>query len=284
MAAQQRVAIITGASQGIGEALVKAFRDRNYRVVATSRSIKPSTDPEVLAVAGDIADPKTAERVVSEAMERFGRVDTLVNNAGIFIAKPFTEYTDDDYARMLSINLNGFFNVTQRVAREMLKQGSGHIVQITTSLVDHASSSVPSLLASLTKGGLSAATKSLAIEFAKKGVRVNAVSPGVIKTPMHKPETLTSSPICIRSGAWARSAISSTPCCISKVRPSSPARSCMSMADRVPDAERTSPYLSCATAVSVTSKIIRAIPNSFAADMRRRSVSELSGRRSLHLP
>jgi NAD(P)-dependent dehydrogenase (short-subunit alcohol dehydrogenase family) len=189
MGAQQKVAIITGASQGIGEALVKAYRDRNFRVVATSRSIKPSSDPDVLAVAGDIADPKTAERVVSQAVERFGRVDSLVNNAGIFIAKPFTDYTDEDYARMLSTNLNGFFHITQRAAKEMLKQGSGHIVQITTSLVDHASSSVPSVLASLTKGGLSAATKSLAIEFAKKGVRVNAVAPGVIKTPMHKPET-----------------------------------------------------------------------------------------------
>jgi NAD(P)-dependent dehydrogenase (short-subunit alcohol dehydrogenase family) len=189
MAAQQKLAIITGASQGIGEALVKAYRDRNFRVVATSRSIKPSTDPDVLTVAGDIADPETAERVVSGAIERFGRVDTLVNNAGIFIAKPFTDYTDEDYARMLSINLSGFFHITQRAAREMLKQSSGHIVQITTSLVDHASSSVPSVLASLTKGGLSAATRSLAIEFAKKGVRVNAVSPGVIKTPMHKPET-----------------------------------------------------------------------------------------------
>ena len=189
MGAQQKVAIITGASQGIGEALVKAYRDRNFRVVATSRSIKPSSDPDVLAVAGDIADPKTAERVVSQAIERFGRVDSLVNNAGIFIAKPFTDYTDEDFARMLSTNLNGFFHITQRAAKEMLKQGSGHIVQITTSLVDHANSSVPSVLASLTKGGLNAATKSLAIEFAKKGVRVNAVSPGVIKTPMHKPET-----------------------------------------------------------------------------------------------
>jgi NAD(P)-dependent dehydrogenase (short-subunit alcohol dehydrogenase family) len=189
MGAERKVAIITGASQGIGEALVRGYRDRNFFVVATSRSIKPSADPDVLAVAGDIADPKTAEHVVSQAIERFGRVDTLVNNAGIFIAKPFTDYTDEDYANMLGINLNGFFHITRRSAKEMLKQGSGHIVQITTSLVDHASSSVPSVLASLTKGGLSAATKSLAIEYAKKGVRVNAVSPGVIKTPMHAPGT-----------------------------------------------------------------------------------------------
>jgi NAD(P)-dependent dehydrogenase (short-subunit alcohol dehydrogenase family) len=189
MGAEQKVAIITGASQGIGEALVKGFRDRNYRVVASSRSIKPSSDPDVVTVAGDVADPKTAERIVSQALERFGRVDTLVNNAGIFIAKPFTDYTDEDYANILSTNLNGFFIVSRRVAREMEKQGSGHIVQITTSLVDHANSNVPSVLASLTKGGLNAATKSLAIEYARKGIRVNAVALGIIKTPMHAPET-----------------------------------------------------------------------------------------------
>jgi NAD(P)-dependent dehydrogenase (short-subunit alcohol dehydrogenase family) len=189
MGAEQKVAIITGASQGIGGALVNAYRDRNFRVVATSRSIKPSSDANVLAVAGDIADSATAERVVSQAVERFGRIDTLVNNAGIFIAKPFTAYTDEDYANILGVNLNGFFQITRRVAKEMLKQGSGHIVQITTTLVDHPSSSVPSALASLTKGGLSAATKSLAIEYASKGIRVNAVSPGVIKTPMHAPQT-----------------------------------------------------------------------------------------------
>jgi NAD(P)-dependent dehydrogenase (short-subunit alcohol dehydrogenase family) len=189
MGAEQKVAIITGASQGIGEALVKGYRDRNCRVVASSRSIKPSSDPDVVTVAGDVADPKTAERIVSQALERFGRIDTVVNNAGIFIAKPFTDYTDEDYSNILSTNLNGFFNVTRRAAKEMEKQGSGHIVQITTSLVDQANSSVPSVLASLTKGGLNAATKSLAIEYAKKGIRVNAVSPGIIKTPMHGPET-----------------------------------------------------------------------------------------------
>ena len=189
MGAEQKVAIITGASQGIGAELVKAYRDRNYRIVANSRSIKPSSDPDILAVAGDVSDPRTAERIVSQAIARFGRIDTLVNNAGIFIAKPFTDYTDEDYASVLSINLGSFFHVTRRAAAEMLKQGSGHIVQITTSLVDHANSKVPSVLASLTKGGLSAATKSLAIEYASRGIRVNAVSPGVIKTPMHGPET-----------------------------------------------------------------------------------------------
>ena len=188
MGTEQKVAVITGASQGIGAALVKAYRDRNYRVVATARSIKPSNDDQVLAVAGDIADPKTAERVIAEAVARFGRVDTLVNNAGIFIAKPFTQYTEADYAAVLGVNVTGFFHITQLAIAQMEKQGSGHVVQITTSLVDHADSRVPSVLASLTKGGLSAATKALAIEYAKRGIRANAVAPGVIKSPMHPVE------------------------------------------------------------------------------------------------
>jgi len=189
MGKEQKVVIITGASQGFGAGLVKAYRDRNYRVVANSRSIKPSTDPDVLTVAGDVSDPATAKQIVSQALERFGRIDTLVNNAGIFIAKPFTDYSEEDYASILAVNLGSFFRLTKLVAAEMLKQGSGHIVQVTTSLVDHANSNVPSVLASLTKGGLNAATKSLAIEYAKKGIRVNAVAPGVMRTPMHAPET-----------------------------------------------------------------------------------------------
>jgi NAD(P)-dependent dehydrogenase (short-subunit alcohol dehydrogenase family) len=189
MSNARKVAIVTGASQGIGASLVKAYRDRDYRVVATSRSIKQGSDPDILAVAGDIGDPATAERVVAEAVARFGRVDTLVNNAGIFTAKPFTAFTAEDFEANLSTNLVGFFHITQRVATEMIKQGSGHIVSITTTLTDHAIADVPSVLASLTKGGINSATKSLAIELAGKGVRVNAVSPGVIKTPMHAPET-----------------------------------------------------------------------------------------------
>jgi NAD(P)-dependent dehydrogenase (short-subunit alcohol dehydrogenase family) len=189
MGTEQKVAVITGASQGIGAALVKAYRDQNYRVVAVARSIKPSNDDGVVTVAGDVADPKTAERAISEGLKRFGRIDTLVNNAGVFIAKPFTQYTAEDYATALGTNVAGFFHITQRAVAEMEKQGSGHVVQITTSLVDHAIEGVPSVLASLTKGGLNAATKSLAIEYAKKGVRVNAVSPGIIKSPMHPAET-----------------------------------------------------------------------------------------------
>jgi NAD(P)-dependent dehydrogenase (short-subunit alcohol dehydrogenase family) len=191
MGIEQKVAVITGASQGIGAALVKAYRDRNYRVVATARSMKPSSDTDVLVVSGDIADRKTAERAISEGMARFGRIDTLVNNAGIFIARPFTQYTEADYAAMVAVNLTGFFHITQLAVAEMEKQGSGHVVQITTSLVDHAIAGVPSVLASLTKGGLAAATRSLAIEYAKSGIRVNEVAPGTIKTPMHSPETYT---------------------------------------------------------------------------------------------
>jgi NAD(P)-dependent dehydrogenase (short-subunit alcohol dehydrogenase family) len=188
MGIEQKVAVITGASQGIGAALVKAYRDRNYRVVATARSIKPSHDEDVLAVPGDIADWKTAERVISEGVARFGRIDTLVNNAGIFIAKPFTQYTEADYKAVLGVNLDGFFRITQLAIAEMEKQGSGHVVQVSTSLVDHANSNVPSVLASLTKGGLNAATKSLAIEYAKRGIRANAVALGIIKSPMHAVE------------------------------------------------------------------------------------------------
>lgn len=188
MGSEQKVAVITGASQGIGAALFRAYRDRHYRVVATARSMAPSDDDDVIAVSGDIADRKTAERVVAEAMSRFGRIDTLVNNAGIYIGKPFAQYTDADYAALVGVNVTGFFHMTQLAIAEMEKQGSGHIVQISTSLVDHANSGVPCVLAAMTKGGLDAATRSLAIEYAKRGIRVNAVALGVIKSPMYAPE------------------------------------------------------------------------------------------------
>jgi NAD(P)-dependent dehydrogenase (short-subunit alcohol dehydrogenase family) len=188
MSTEQKVAIITGASQGIGAGILQAFRARGYQVVATSRSIKPATDSGVVTVQGDIGAANTAERVFKTAFERFGRVDTLVNNVGMFMAKPFTMYTPDDYALYMSTNVTSFFNMTQRALEFMGKQGRGHVVTITTSLVDQPMSSVPAALASLTKGALSAATKALAIEYAKTGVRVNAVSPGIIKTPMHPPQ------------------------------------------------------------------------------------------------
>ncbi len=189
MSIDRKVAIVTGASQGIGAALVNGYLDRNYRVIATARSVKPSNNPDVLVIPGDIGDRETAERAVAEGVARFGRIDTLINNAGIFIAKPFTDYTEEDFTAVLRTNTAGFFHITQLALAEMEKQGSGHIVQITTSLVDHANSNVPSVLASLTKGGLNAATRSLAIEYAKRGIRVNAVSPGIIKSPMHPLET-----------------------------------------------------------------------------------------------
>src|SRR5580658_4373051 len=189
MSNERKVAVITGASQGIGAALMTAYRERDYRVVAVSRSIRPSTDDDIGTVAGDVGDRKTAERAISEGVSRFGRIDTLINNAGIFIAKPFTKYTEIDYAAILGVNTTGFFHMTQLAIAQMEKQGGGHVVQITTSLVDHTNSHVPSVLASLTKGGLDAATKSLATEYAKRGIRVNAVAPGVIKTPMHPVET-----------------------------------------------------------------------------------------------
>jgi NAD(P)-dependent dehydrogenase (short-subunit alcohol dehydrogenase family) len=184
-----RVAIITGGSQGIGAGIVRAYHRQGWGVVANSLTIKPNEDTNIVAVKGDVADPATDDRIISEALQRFGRIDTLINNAGVFISKHFTDYTDEDYASIVSVNLTGFFRITQRVAAEMLRESGGHIVNITTTLVDYADADVPSVLVSLTKGGLASATKSLAIEYASCGIRVNAVSPGVIQTPMHPPES-----------------------------------------------------------------------------------------------
>jgi len=184
----QKVAVITGASQGIGAGLVTAYRKLGCAVVANSRSMTPSDDPLVLTVAGDIADPAVGARVIEEGLAAFGRIDTLVNNAGVFVAKPFTDFTDEDYDLVTGVNLRGFFEVSKRAIAAMLAQGGGHVVNISTSLTDHANSNVPAALASLTKGGLNAVTKSLAIEYATRGIRVNAVSPGTIRTPMHPAE------------------------------------------------------------------------------------------------
>jgi NAD(P)-dependent dehydrogenase (short-subunit alcohol dehydrogenase family) len=181
----QKVAIITGGSQGIGASLVTAYRRQGWRVVATARTMKPTEDPGVLTVDGDLADPATAERIVGGALGRFGRIDTLVNNAGVFVSKPFTEYTAEDYALLVGVNLTGFFWLTQRVIAEMLNRYGGHVVNISATLAEYANSSSPSVLPALTKGGLAAATKSLAVEYASRGIRVNAVSPGIIQTPMH---------------------------------------------------------------------------------------------------
>lgn len=182
-----RVAVITGASQGIGAGLVAGYRKLGYAVVANSRSIGDSDDPMVHTVAGDVSQPGFGQQLIDAAMQRFGRVDTVVNNAGIFIPKPFTEYTDADYDAITGVNLRGFFEVT-RAALAVMRSG-GHVVNISTSLVDQANSKAPSALASLTKGGLNAATKALAVEYAGRGIRANAVALGVISTPMHDPST-----------------------------------------------------------------------------------------------
>jgi NAD(P)-dependent dehydrogenase (short-subunit alcohol dehydrogenase family) len=188
MSNTQRVAIVTGASQGIGESLVAAYRKQGYAVVANSRTISESDDPMVVTVTGDIGQPGVGQRIVDAAIGSFGRIDTVINNAGIFISKPFTDYTDEDYDAITGVNLRGFFEVSRAAITAMLSQdGGGHIVNISTSLVDHANSTVPSALASLTKGGLNAATKALAVEYADRGIRANAVALGVIRTPMHDP-------------------------------------------------------------------------------------------------
>jgi NAD(P)-dependent dehydrogenase (short-subunit alcohol dehydrogenase family) len=181
------VAIVTGADGGIGAGVVSAFRDAGYAVVGTSKSMPSSDEPDYLTVEGDITRPETAALVVEQALGRFGRIDSLVNMAGIFIGKSFTDYTLDDYVAITAVNLTGFFHITQRVLPQMISQGRGHVVNITTSLVDHADSQRSAALTALTKGGLAAVTRSLAIEYASHGVRVNAVSPGVIETPLHDP-------------------------------------------------------------------------------------------------
>jgi NAD(P)-dependent dehydrogenase (short-subunit alcohol dehydrogenase family) len=187
----QKVAIVTGGSQGIGAGLVEGYRQRGWAVVANSLKIKPSKDPDVLTVAGDISEQATADRIIGQAMDRFGRVDTLINNAGVFLAKPFTDYTAEDYALITSVNLTGFFWMTQRAIGQMLKQHGGHVVNLSASIADHADSVEPTALTALTKGGLAAVTKSLAVEYASRGIRVNAVAPGIIQTPLQPAEAYT---------------------------------------------------------------------------------------------
>ena len=187
----QKVAIITGGSQGIGAGLVQGYRQQGWAVVANALSIKPSDDPDVVTVSGDISDPATAGEIMSQAMDRFRRVDTLINNAGVFMAKPFTDYTANDYALMTGVNLAGFFWLTQRAIGQMLRQHGGHVVNISASVALFTDSVEPTALTALTKGGLAAVTRSLAVEYASRGIRVNAVAPGIIQTPLHPPESYT---------------------------------------------------------------------------------------------
>jgi len=180
-----KVAIIAGASRGIGAGLVAGYRGQGWAVVASARTIKPSQDPDVLTVAADLADPAAAGQITGAALDRFGRIDTLVNNAGVYLSKPFTGYTPADYATAVGVNLTGFFWLTQRAIAEMAALYGGHVVNVTATLAEVADSGTPAVLAALTKGGVAAATRSLAIEYASRGIRVNAVSPGIIQTPVH---------------------------------------------------------------------------------------------------
>ena len=180
-----KVAVVTSACQDIGVGLVAGYRRRGWAVVASARAIGPSEDPDVLTVAGDIANFETADRIIGGALERFGRIDTLVNNPGRFISKPFTDYTADDYALAVGVNLTGFFWLTQRAIAEMATRYGGHVVNVTATLAEAADCGTRAALAALTKGGLAAATRSLAIEYATYGIRVNAVSSGIHATPVH---------------------------------------------------------------------------------------------------
>jgi NAD(P)-dependent dehydrogenase (short-subunit alcohol dehydrogenase family) len=189
MAAKKTV-IVTGASQGIGAAIVQAFLDRGYNVVATSRSISKAgfePSPNLALVDGDIAQAATAENVAQTAIAKFGSIDHVINNAGIFSAKPFTDYTADEFRAFVSINLEGFIFITQRAVKQMLSQGSGgSVTTITAALADNPMAGVPASIAMITKGGLNAITLSLASEYAKDKIRFNAVAPGVVNTPMHE--------------------------------------------------------------------------------------------------
>jgi NAD(P)-dependent dehydrogenase (short-subunit alcohol dehydrogenase family) len=185
MATERKVVVVTGASQGLGEAFVKAYRERGWRAVGNSRSIAPSSDPDYVTVAGDVGEPEIARKVVWTALERFSRVDTLINNAGIWRPGPIEGISEDLYRRVMSTNLDSVFFATQAAVPAMKRQGGGHIVQISTSLVEHALQTVPAVLASLTKGAGVAATRGLAMELASSNIRVNTISLGIVITPLH---------------------------------------------------------------------------------------------------
>jgi NAD(P)-dependent dehydrogenase (short-subunit alcohol dehydrogenase family) len=186
----KKTAIITGANQGIGAGLVEAFLKNGYNVVGTSLNVTDSltASPSRVFVDGDISKPETSAKVVEAAMEHFGTIDVLVNNAGIFRTKPFTDFTTEDFNALFSINLLGFLYMTQLTVKQMLKQKSGNVVSITASLADQPVASIHASASMITKGGLNTVTRHLAIEYAKEGIRFNAVAPGVVDSPLHKNE------------------------------------------------------------------------------------------------
>ena len=181
-------AIVTGASGGIGRGIVGRFLEEGYSVVATARKTSPrlTGSSRLVLIDGDIASPHTADKVVEAAINNFGTIDILVNVAGIFLNKPFTDFTTDDFDLLVATNLFGFFNITQRTVRQMLKQNAGCVVNITAALADRPIAGTNGSVSMITKGGLNAATMNLAVEYAKNGIRFNAVAPGVVDTPMHK--------------------------------------------------------------------------------------------------
>jgi NAD(P)-dependent dehydrogenase (short-subunit alcohol dehydrogenase family) len=188
----QQTAVITGASSGIGLGLTKGFLAAGFNVVANSRRITTAgtltPSDELLLVDGDIGDPDTARKLIRHAEQRFQRIDVLINNAGIFVPKPFADYTPEDFHRVISTNLAGFFYTTQEAVRHMQQNSGGQIITISTTLAQQPVAGVSAALTSMTKGGLNAVTRGLAIEYAAEGIRVNAIAPGIVDTPMHKSE------------------------------------------------------------------------------------------------
>lgn len=186
----KNTAIVTGASQGIGAGLVEAFLNEGYNVVATSRHVSQSwtASPSLILVDGDIGNRKTAAKTVEAAIKHFETIDVLVNNAGIFLGKPFTEFTIEDFNALMSTNLLGFLYITQLTVKQMLKQKSGNVVTISASSADQPIAGIDGSVSMIIKGGLNAAARSLAIEYAKEGIRFNNVAPGIVETPMHKDE------------------------------------------------------------------------------------------------
>jgi len=189
--ADKKTAIVTGASQGIGAGLVDAFLNEGYNVVGTARNATQllTASPSLILVDGDIGKEQTATKCVEAALKNFGTINVLVNNAGIFYTKPFTDFTTDNVNALVSVNLFGFLYITQLTVKQMLKQKSGSVVSISGSLADHPIAGVNASVSMITKGGLNSVTRSLAIEYAKEGIRFNAVAPGVVDTPLHKDDS-----------------------------------------------------------------------------------------------